>query len=76
MTSRALALLNAHIETSRRLRLTEVVERAGLPLPTVRRLRAELFAWAPWPARPRSPSSQTTRSPDTPGRFIEQELFT
>src|SRR6478752_4113310 len=45
VTSRALALLGAFDEQHRRLGLTELAERAGLPLPTAHRLVAELVAW-------------------------------
>jgi DNA-binding IclR family transcriptional regulator len=45
VTSRALALLGAYDEKHRRLTLTELAERAGLPLPTAHRLVAELVDW-------------------------------
>ncbi|MBA2955229.1 helix-turn-helix domain-containing protein [Nocardioides sp. MAH-18] len=45
VTSRALALLGAFDEQHRRLGLTELAERAGLPVPTAHRLVAELVAW-------------------------------
>jgi DNA-binding IclR family transcriptional regulator len=45
VTSRALALLGAFDEQHRRLGLTELAERAGLPLPTAHRLVAELVTW-------------------------------
>jgi DNA-binding IclR family transcriptional regulator len=45
VTSRALALLGAFDEKHRRLSLTELAERAGLPLPTAHRLVAELVDW-------------------------------
>ena len=45
VTSRALALVAAFDEDHRRLTLTELAERAGLPLPTAHRLVAELVDW-------------------------------
>lgn len=45
VTSRALALLGAFDEKHRRLSLTELATRAGLPLPTAHRLVAELVDW-------------------------------
>jgi DNA-binding IclR family transcriptional regulator len=45
VTSRALALLGAFDDGHRRLSLTELAERAGLPLPTAHRLVAELVGW-------------------------------
>ena len=45
VTSRALALLGAFDGEHRRLTLTALAERAGLPLPTAHRLAAELVAW-------------------------------
>jgi len=45
VTSRALAILGAFDEKHRRLSLTELAERAGLPLPTAHRLVAELVDW-------------------------------
>ncbi|MET1061084.1 MAG: IclR family transcriptional regulator [Nocardioides sp.] len=45
VTSRALALLAAFDEDHRRLSLSELAERADLPLPTAHRLVAELVDW-------------------------------
>ena len=45
VTSRALALLGAFDEKHRRLTLTELAERADLPVPTAHRLVAELVEW-------------------------------
>ena len=45
VTSRALSLVGAFDEEHRRLTLTELATRAGLPLPTAHRLVAELVAW-------------------------------
>jgi DNA-binding IclR family transcriptional regulator len=45
VTSRALALVGAFDEDHRRLTLTELASRAGLPLPTAHRLVGELVAW-------------------------------
>jgi DNA-binding IclR family transcriptional regulator len=45
VTSRALAVLGAFDERHRSLRLSEVAERADLPLTTTHRLVAELVAW-------------------------------
>jgi DNA-binding IclR family transcriptional regulator len=45
VTSRALALLGAFDVHHRRLSLTELAERAGLPMPTAHRLVGELVAW-------------------------------
>jgi len=45
VTSRALALLGAFDEHHRRLSLTELADRAGLPMPTAHRLVGELVAW-------------------------------
>jgi DNA-binding IclR family transcriptional regulator len=45
VTSRALALLGAFDDDHRRLSLTTLAERAGLPVPTAHRLVAELVAW-------------------------------
>src|SRR4051812_8265972 len=47
VTSRALALLGAFDEHHRRLTLTELAERAELPMPTAHRLVGELVAWGP-----------------------------
>ncbi len=45
VTSRALALVGAFDEEHRRLTLTELAGRAGLPVPTAHRLVAELVEW-------------------------------
>lgn len=45
VTARALALLGAFDDRHRRLTLTELAERAALPLPTAHRLVGELVAW-------------------------------
>ncbi len=45
VTSRALALLGAFDPEHRRLTLTELAERTGLPMPTAHRLVGELVAW-------------------------------
>jgi DNA-binding IclR family transcriptional regulator len=45
VTSRALALLGAFDEDHRRLTLTELAQRAGLPVPTAHRLVGELAEW-------------------------------
>jgi DNA-binding IclR family transcriptional regulator len=45
VTSRALALLGAFDDDHRRLSLTTLAGRAGLPVPTAHRLVAELVAW-------------------------------
>lgn len=45
VTSRALALVGAFDEEHRRLTLTELAERAGLPVPTAHRLVGELEQW-------------------------------
>ncbi|GAB3268496.1 IclR family transcriptional regulator [Kineosporia babensis] len=45
VTARALALLSAFDERHRRLTLTELARRAGLPLATAHRLTGELLSW-------------------------------
>ncbi len=45
VTSRALALVGAFDEEHRRLSLSELAGRAGLPVPTAHRLLGELVAW-------------------------------
>jgi DNA-binding IclR family transcriptional regulator len=45
VTSRALGLVGAFDEDHRRLTLTELAARSGLPLPTAHRLVGELVAW-------------------------------
>jgi DNA-binding IclR family transcriptional regulator len=45
VTGRALSLIGAFDEEHRRLTLTELSVRAGLPLPTAHRLVGELVAW-------------------------------
>ena len=55
VTTRALALLGAFDEQHRRLTLTELAARAGLPLPTAHRLVGELAAWG---AVSRTPSGE------------------
>jgi len=45
VTARALAILGAFDERHRRLTLTRLAERAGLPVATAHRLVAELVAW-------------------------------
>src|SRR6195952_5992036 len=45
VTSRALALLGAFDARHRRRSLSQLAERAGLPVPTAHRLVAELVAW-------------------------------
>jgi DNA-binding IclR family transcriptional regulator len=45
VTSRALALLGAFDEDHRRLTLTELAARAGLPVPTAHRLVGDLAEW-------------------------------
>src|SRR3954463_6291640 len=63
VTSRALALLGAFDEHHRRLSLTDLAERAGLPLPTAHRLVAELVAWG------------ALRRTDTGGYVIGRRLW-
>jgi DNA-binding IclR family transcriptional regulator len=55
VTTRALALLGAFDEQHRRLTLTELAARAGLPLPTAHRLVGALAAWG---ALSRTPSGE------------------
>ena len=55
VTSRALALLAAFDEHHRRLTLTELAARAGLPTPTAHRLVGELVTWG---ALARSPAGE------------------
>lgn len=57
VTSRVLALVAAYDEDHRRLTLTELAQRADLPLPTAHRLVAELVAWG-----------ALSRAPD--GRYV------
>jgi DNA-binding IclR family transcriptional regulator len=45
VTGRALALVGAFDEAHRRLTLSELAARTGLPVPTAHRLLAELVAW-------------------------------
>jgi DNA-binding IclR family transcriptional regulator len=45
VTSRALGLLGAFDDDHRRLTLTALADRAGLPVPTAHRLVAELVSW-------------------------------
>jgi DNA-binding IclR family transcriptional regulator len=52
VTSRALALIGAFDEEHRSLTLSELADRAGLPLPTAHRLVAELVAWGALTRRP------------------------
>ena len=55
VTSRALALLGAFDDQHRRLPLSELADRAGLPVPTAHRLVAELVEWG---ALSRNPSGE------------------
>src|SRR6478609_2023283 len=55
VTSRALSLVGAFDEEHRRLTLTELAQRAALPLPTTHRLVGELVAWG---ALARTPSGE------------------
>jgi len=55
VTSRALAILGAFDEQHRRLTLTRIAERAGLPPATAHRLVGELVAWG---ALARTPSGE------------------
>jgi DNA-binding IclR family transcriptional regulator len=55
VTSRALAIVGAFDEQHRRLTLTDLAERAGLPVPTTHRLVGELTAWG---ALARTPSGE------------------
>jgi DNA-binding IclR family transcriptional regulator len=52
VTSRVLALIGAFDEEHRSLTLSELADRAGLPLPTAHRLVAELVAWGALTRRP------------------------
>ena len=63
VTSRALALLGAFDEHHRRLTLTELAERAGLPMPTAHRLVGELVGWGALARdRPRASTSSAAGS--------------
>ena len=55
VTSRALALVGAFDDQHRRLTLTELAQRAALPVPTTHRLVGELVAWG---ALARTPSGE------------------
>jgi DNA-binding IclR family transcriptional regulator len=55
VTSRALALIGAFDGRHRRLSLSQLAERAQLPLPTAHRLVGELVAWG---ALSRTPSGE------------------
>ena len=55
VTSRALSLLGAFDEHHRRLTLTELSRRSGLPMPTAHRLVGEMVAWG---ALARTPSGE------------------
>lgn len=56
VTSRALALLGAFDDQHRRLTLTELAGRAGLPLATAHRLAGELLNWGALARSPRDPA--------------------
>src|SRR3954447_14503112 len=52
VTSRALAVLDAFDSGTPRLSLSEIADRAGMPLATAHRLLAELTAWGALSRRP------------------------